>query len=185
MKFFRPGTWLGVLLAVASVGSTSLAQGEKLAGIVGSVDLEGRRIVVKPAEPDGTDREPGKTVDVQVSDQTVIRTTEGKSFPLKELKAGDGVGLVVSGGVASAIQVRIKPDELTGHVKAVKPDTNEFVVTKTGTTIDATVAINAETRIVSVTGQKLELKDLKKGDGVGISHTSSLASKILVNAKND
>ena len=43
--------------------------------------------------------------------------------------------------------------------------------------------ISPDTTIVTVTGKKIELKDLKKGDGVGISHVNSVASKVVVNVK--
>ena len=31
--------------------------------------------------------------------------------------------------------------------------------------------------------KKIEMKELKKGDGVGISHINSVASKVVVNVK--
>ena len=48
---------------------------------------------------------------------------------------------------------------------------------------DITVAVNEQTTVVTTEGKKLELKQLKKGDGVGISHTKSVASKIVVNVR--
>ncbi len=147
-----------------------------MSGIVKSVDVEAKKIVVTP-----TGKE--KTVDVLVNDKTEMKTESGDSIALKELKEGDGVGIAQKDGVALKIQVAVKPSELTGHVKSVGSSLKSFVVTETGTTTDVTVAINGETSIVTTDGKKLELKELKKGDGVGIAHTNSLASKIVVNVK--
>jgi len=177
MKILRPATWLRIGLLMALASGLALARPlEQLAGIVTSVDVESKKIVVTP-----TDQE--KTVDVTVNDQTVITTEAGKTVELKDLKAGDGLGIAHSAGVASKILVAVKPSELTGHVKTVKSDAKTFVVTETGTTTDVTVAITADTSIVTVKGKKLELKELKKGDGVGISHINSVATKIVVNVK--
>jgi hypothetical protein len=178
MKFHRPATWLRIGLLVAlSGGLASAFPSEQLAGIISSVDLEAKKIVVTP-----TDQE--KTVDVLVNDQTLITTESGKTMELKDLKPGDGLGIAHTSGVAAKILVAVKPSELTGHVKAVKTDAKTFVVTETGSSTDVTVAITPETSIVTVKGKKLELKELKKGDGVGISHVNSVASKIVVNVKS-
>lgn len=56
-------------------------------------------------------------------------------------------------------------------------------MTETGTSTDVTVAITPTTSMVTTQGKKIELKELKKGDGVGISHTNSVASKVIVNVK--
>ena len=74
-----------------------------------------------------------KTVDVTVNDQTVIETAAGKALPLKDLKAGDGLGIAHAAGLASKIVVDVKPAELTGHVKSVGANLKTFVVTETGT----------------------------------------------------
>jgi hypothetical protein len=178
MTFHRPATLLGVSLLLMVSAGLSLGQAtEQLSGYVSSVDVEGKKIVVTPKDQD-------KTTDVLINDQTEIVTQGGNAFLLKDLKAGDGLGIAISNGVASKILVAVKPSELTGHVKAVKSDAKTFVVTETGTTTEVTVAITKETSIVDVKGKKLELKELKKGDGVGICHFNSVATKILVNAKS-
>ena len=177
MQVLRPATWFGVVIALAISGGSSFALGaEQLAGIVASVDVEAKKIAVAP-----TDKT--TNVDVTINDQTEIATDSGKVLQLKDLKVGDGLGIAHTSGVASKIVVAVKPSELTGHVKSVKADAKTFVVTETGTTTDITVKITTDTSIVTVKGRKLDLKELKKGDGVGISHLNSVATKILVNAK--
>jgi len=177
MNFHRPMTWLFHGLIFLFLGAPSQAvTAEQLAGVVSSVDVDAKKILVTP-----TGKE--KTVEVLVNDQTSIATEAGKAIGLKELKAGDGLGIAHTGGLATKIVVAVKPSELTGHVKSVGATLKTFVVTETGTTIDVTVAITPETSIVTTQGKKLELKDLKKGDGVGISHTNSVASKVIVNVK--
>jgi hypothetical protein len=177
MKFNRPATWFGICLFLAgSSGASFAGPTDQLAGIVSSVDVEGKKIVVTPTGLE-------TTTDVTVNDQTEILTEGKNAFDFKDLKPGDGVGIAHKGGLASKILVAVKPAELTGHVKAVKSDAKTFVVTETGTTTEVTVAITKDTSIVDVKGKKLELKELKKGDGVGISHFNSVASKVIVNVK--
>ena len=177
MKTHRPMTRLALpLLMTALMGAAPPMAAEEVSGIVKTVDAEGKKFVVTPTGKEST-------VDVVVNDKTVIKTETGEALALKELKAGDGVGVAHKGGVALNILVAVKPSELTGHVKSVGANLKTFVVTETGTTTDVTVAINPDTSIVTTDGKKLELKELKKGDGVGIAHTNSLAAKIVVNVK--
>ena len=170
------GCVVWALSALVLTSLTASAQTEQLKGIVSKVDVEAKKIVVTPEDKT-------LTVDVMVNDQTEIVTSAGKKLELKDLKSGDGLGVAHTGGLASKIVVNIKPAELTGHVKSVGATLKTFVVTETGTDTDVTVAVNAETTIHNTAGTKMELKDLKKGDGVGISHINSVATKIVVNVK--
>lgn len=43
------------------------------------------------------------------------------------------------------------------------------------------VSVTPQTTIVTSQGKTMDLKDLKKGDGVGIAHDASIASRIVVN----
>ena len=173
-RFVGCVVWALSALIVTSL--TASAQTEQLKGIVSTVDVDAKKIVVTPEDKT-------LTVDVMVNDQTEIVTSAGKKLELKDLKSGDGLGVAHTGGLASKIVVNIKPAELTGHVKSVGANLKTFVVTETGTTKDITVAVNGETTIHNTAGTQMELKDLKKGDGVGISHINSVATKIVVNVK--
>jgi hypothetical protein len=173
MRSHRPLAWLvAVLVAAPAFGAFA----EEVSGIVKAVDTDAKKIVVTPT---------GKvsTVDVVVNAKTELKNEAGESIPLKELKEGDGVGIALKSGVALKINVAVKPSELTGHVKSVASNRKSFVVTETGTSTDVTVAVNGETSIVTTEGKKLEVQELKKGDGVGIAHTNSLASRIIVYVK--
>jgi hypothetical protein len=177
MNVYRPIVSLAVAALLTIFTNSSFAKAaEQLTGIVSSVDVEGKKIVVTP-----TDKE--TTVDVLVNDQTVITTEAGTALQVKDLKSGDGLGIAHTGGLATKILVAPKPSGLTGHVKSVGTNLKTIVVTETGTTTDVTVAIKPDTTILTVKGKKLGLKELKKGDGVGISHINSVASKVLVNVK--
>jgi hypothetical protein len=177
MKIHRPTTWLGVGIFLTLIGGiVDASEAEQLSGVVNSVNLEAKKIAVTPTGKD-------KDVEVVVNDKTVMTTQDGKTIELKDLKQGDGLGIAHKGGVASQILVAVKPSELTGHVKTIGANLKTFVVTETGTTTDVTVAVKPDTMIVTTDGKKLELKDLKKGDGVGISHVNSVASKVIVNVK--
>ena len=170
------GCVIWALSALAVTSLTASAQSEQLKGIVSTVDVDAKKIVVTPEDKT-------LTVDVTVNDQTEIVTSSGKKLELKDLKSGDGLGVAHTGGLASKIVVNIKPAELTGHVKSVGANLKTFVVTETGTIKDITVAVNGETTIHNTAGKQMDLKDLKKGDGVGISHINSVATKIVVNVK--
>jgi len=87
--------------------------------------------------------------------------------------------------VASEIVVNAKPDEVTGHVKLVAANLKSFVVTDSASNTDYTMKVNEKTTIVTSAGKKLKMSELKKGDGVGISHQGGLASKIIVNVKSE
>jgi Cu/Ag efflux protein CusF len=175
MSNHRPLGWIAFSLMTVLLGTPAYSA-EEVSGIIKSVDVEAKKIVVIPTGKDST-------VDVKLDDKTVMKTEAGETYALKELKEGDGVGIAHKGGLALSIQVAVKPSELTGHVKSVGPSLKTFVVTEIGSTTEVTVGVNAETSIVTTDGKKLELKELKKGDGVGIAHTNSLASKIVVNVK--
>ena len=172
MKTVRP-------LALALAASALLAAGARadtLKGHISSVNSDARTLVV-------TDPATGKDVDVTVNDQTVIRSASGKTLKVDDLKQGDGVGIAHARGVASEIVVNPKADELTGHVKLVAANLKSFVMTDDATKTEYTVKVNEKTTIATSAGKKLKMSELKKGDGVGISHQGGLASKIVVNVR--
>ena len=85
--------------------------------------------------------------------------------------------LVVPGlmaGPARAAEV------LKGHVKSVAANLKTFVVTETATNTDLTISVDSQTVIETTQMKRLEIKALKPGDGVAVSHTAGLASKIVV-----
>ncbi len=176
MQIHRPSNWLAIPILAAILVAPPALRADEVSGIVKSVDLEGKKFVVTPNGKDSA-------VDVVVNDKTIMKNEAGEEIALKELKAGDGVGVVSKAGIALNVLVAVKPSELTGHVKSVGANLKTFVVTETGTSTDVTVAVNPGTAIVTTDGKKIELKELKKGDGVGIAHTNSLASKIVVSVK--
>jgi len=176
-----PAIALGAMLALGLIAGT--ARADKLAGHVKSVDTKGNTIVVTES---GTDKE----YTVTVNGRTKIETNEGNALSLRELEAGDGVGIVHEKSVASEIKVSVKrPNEgrgvskLAGHVKSVDADKKTIVVKESGTDKDYTVTVNGRTKIETTDGHDLGLKDLKAGDGVGILHRDSVASEIKVSVK--
>ena len=176
MRIHRPLTWIIPFIAAWTAAPAIASPVDEVSGIVKSVDVEARKIVVTPTGQDST-------VDVVVNDKTEMKDEEGEAVALKDLKEGDGVGVAKKSGVALKINVAVKPAALTGHVKSVASNLKSFVVTETGTTTDVTVAVGGGTSILTTQGKKIDLKELKKGDGVGIAHTNSLASKIIVYVK--
>jgi hypothetical protein len=145
-------------------------------GQVSSVDPDAKTLVVSREDSD-------KDFTIKVDDDLPIATIAGKTLHLKDIKQGDGVGIVYRGDAPAKILVNAKPAELIGHVKSVGADLKSFIVTETRTKKDITVAVDDKTSVVTTEGKKLSLKELKKGDGVGIAHDASLASKIVVNVR--
>jgi len=109
-KEIEPGDGVGILhdRSVASQVKVSIKRpGEgrgvsKLSGHVGSVDRDKKTIVVKES---GTDKE----YTVTVNGRTKIETNDGHALELKDLKPGDGVGILHRASVATAIEVSTKP----------------------------------------------------------------------------
>ncbi|MBX6314507.1 MAG: hypothetical protein IRY99_16575 [Isosphaeraceae bacterium] len=169
---------LSILLAAAPRASAAT-----LSGHIKSVAADLRSFVV-------TDAATGRDYTVRATDRTRIETTDGHRLTLGDLKPGDGVGIAYTGGVASAIRVSPRPaavaptaTELTGHVQSVAPDLRSFVIAETATGTAVTVTVTDRTLIQTTDGRRLTLKDLKPGDGVGIAHRGSIASKVTVNAR--
>jgi hypothetical protein len=177
LKDLKKGDGVGITHG-AGVASRILVNSKppELAGQISSIDLDARQLVVTQAETD-------KEFPVATDARTRIVTLGGESLALKDLKQGDGVGISYEGNIARLMVVNVKPDELDGHVKSVGADLKSFVVTETGTHKDVSVVVNADTRIMTSEGKKLEMKDMKKGDGVGIAHRASVASKVVVNVR--
>lgn len=145
-----------------------------LRGVVERIDLDGKKIVIDEADSD-------RDVDVNVSDDMVIETKDGKVLTLKQLKTGDGVGISYAGSTPTKVVVNVKPTELRGHIESVGADQKSLVIKEIGTNANVSVAVTPNTSILTTSGQTIPLKDLKKGDGVGIAHDASVASKIVVN----
>jgi phage gp45-like len=88
-------------------------------------------------------------------------------------------GALLAFGVATAsAQVAAK---LTGHIRSVDPQANRLVVKQTGTGDDVPVTVNQQTQIITTANKIFTLKDLTVGDGVVVTHSGGLASRIVVN----
>jgi len=169
----RPGD--GVRIAhVGGVASQVIINPLPLTGTVASVDPAKRTLVVTEM---GTD----KNINLTVTPQTVIQTNAGRGIPLSEIRTGDSLGIVRDGPVATRIMVSQAPWK--GLIDSVDVPAKKIVVTEAETDRSIPVTFNDETKIESTDGKSLELKDLKQGDGVSITHTGDVAEKVLVNVK--
>jgi hypothetical protein len=146
-----------------------------LLGLVSTIDPDGKKLVV-------TEKGTNHDVTVWLNDRATIETAGGRPLELKNLKTGDGVAITYAGPTAMRVAVNEKLPELTGHVKEIDAGLKLLVITEIGTNNDVKVAVTSNTTIVTGQGKTLSLKDLKKGDGVGIAHDGSVASRIVVNA---
>jgi len=180
-KDLRQGDGLAVT-HVGGVASRILAEQARLVGTVKSADPEAKRLVIRETVPRG-DTGTAKDVILTIDDRTTIENPEGKAVKFGDIKAGDGVSIVHAGDLAQRIETTVKPDELTGFVKSVGANLKTVVVTQTGTNTEYTIAIDPETVIETTEGKTLNIKELKEGDGVGISHVSAVAKRIRVAVK--
>ncbi len=173
LKNLKRGDGVGIMHN-AGVAQAIVVNQAALVGVVSTLDIDGKKLVVTEQ---GTDRD----IDVVINPQTTIETTGGKVYVLKDLKMGDGVSVTYDGGDVTKVLVSVKPAELTGHVKSISADLKSLIMTEIGTNVDVKVAVTPRTTIVTNQGKTMDLKDLKKGDGVGIEHEASVASRIVVN----
>ena len=159
---------------VGGMAARVVVRQAELKGVVSKIDLGAQKLTVTE---EGTNRD----IEVVLSPKTRIETMKRQSLALKDVKTGDGVGVVYSGAVPVDIVINSKPPELKGHIKSIGADMRSLVVTEIGNGTDVTISVTPKTTIVSATGKSLGINDLKKGDGVGIAHESSVASLIVVN----
>jgi len=169
----KRGDTVGLVVTGGTARRAVVNQGV-LKGVVSSLDLNGQKMVV-------TEAVTNRDIEVVLNPTTRIETGQHEARTFRDIKTGDGVGIVYSGSAPVEVLVNSKPPELKGHVKSIGGDLRSIVVTELGNNVDVTVSITPKTKIVSTTGKTLGMNDLKKGDGVGISHEASVASLIVVN----
>ena len=93
------------------------------------------------------------------------------------------LALTVVGSSALVTASAADVEQLSGIVSSVDVEAKKIAVTPTDKQLNVDVKVNSDTEIVTSAGKKMEMKELKKGDGVGISHINSVASKVVVNVK--
>lgn len=88
-------------------------------------------------------------------------------------------GALLTASVATAsAQVAV---QLTGNVQSVDRAANRLIVKQTGTGQDVPVTVNQQTQVVTTSNKVFTLRDLSKGDGVAVTHSGGIASRIVVN----
>jgi len=168
----KKGDGLGVAASGAQALTVVVNQGV-LRGVVAAVDPDGGTVTVTET---GTDR----SVTVPVTERTPLRSPGDQPVELKALKTGDGVLVQYDGRGVARILINPKPAEVTAYIKSVGPDMRSLLVTEVGTNAEYKVFVTPKTEVVNGQGKALAMKDLHPGDGVGIAHNKSVASKIVV-----
>jgi hypothetical protein len=169
----KRGDGVGIVASGGVARRVMVNQG-MLRGVVSRIDLREPSMVVTES---GTNRD----IEVPLNQGIRIETGQRTPLALKDLKSGDGVGVLYSGEAPIDVVVNSKPPEIKGHIKSIAGDMRSLVVSEMGDGADVTVAITPETTIVSKSGKTLGMNDLRKGDGVGIAHQASVAGLIVVN----
>jgi len=166
----RKGDGIGVAASGAQALSIVVNQG--VLRCVVSAFVPGVTITVTE---NGTNR----SVTVPLTAQTPIVAAGGQPVA-KAVSPGEGVLVRYNGQGIARVIVTPKPDELTGYIKSVGPDMRSLIVNEVGTDAEYKVIVTPQTDLVNSQGKALAMKDLHSGDGVGISHSRSVASRIVV-----
>jgi hypothetical protein len=169
-------------MALACVGAIMLglivgpgsARADDLTGVVVSVEVGGRKIVVQ-------EQATSQPRDVGFTDRVDIRTTTGKPLQLQNLKRGDRVGIVSTGGVATRVVVNQVP--LRGVVNNIDLRERKLIVTEDVTNRDIEVDLIPATRIESTSRDPMALKDIKTGDGISVVFSGAAPVEVMVNSK--
>jgi len=173
LRDLKRGDGVGIA-EIGGVAAKVRVNQAELKGVVSTINLSEQKLII-------TEEVTNRDVEVVLNPNTRLETNERKSLELKDVKTGDGVGVVYSGAAPVEVVINSKPPELKGHIKSIAADMRSIIVTEIGTNVDVTVAVTPKTTIVSSSGKSLGMNALKKGDGVGIAHQSSVASLIVVN----
>ena len=174
-RYLRKGDGVGVVYA-DGVASQILVRQSPLVGVIVKAEPDDEAFVMTPKGEDEDMR-------VTTTKKTTYETFDGKVLKLAELKPGDGVSVRFNGPDVAKVVIGVKPPELTGYVKSVAADLNSIIVTEVGTNVDSSVRIDGDTTIRTSDDKPLTIKQLKKGDGVGIAVIKGVAEEIVVNVK--
>jgi hypothetical protein len=164
---------LGVIV-LGLTGGPALVRGDDLTGVVVSVEVGGKKIVVM----DQTTSQPRNVTFV---DQADIRTTTGQPLQIQNLKRGDRVGIVANAGQATRVVVNQAP--LRGVVSNIDLRAQKLIVTEDGTNRDIEVGLTPTSRIESINNQPVALKDIKTGDGISVVYSGATPVTATINSK--
>jgi hypothetical protein len=155
-------------------GGPAIVRGDDLTGVVVSVEVAGRKIVI-------TDQTTSQPRDVPFTAQADIRTTTGQPLQIQNLKRGDRVGIVSNGGLATRVVVNQAP--LRGVVSNIDLRAQKLIVTEDGTNRDIEVDLTPTTRIESINKEPVVLKDIKTGDGISVVYSGAAPVAATINSK--
>jgi hypothetical protein len=161
-------------IVVGLMGGPATVRADDLSGVVVSVEVAGRKVVVM-------DQSTSQPRNVGFVDQADIRTTTGQPLQLQNLKRGDRVGIVSSGGMASRVVVNQAP--LRGVVSNIDLRTQKLIVTEDVTNRDIEVDLIPTTRIESITRAPVILKDIKTGDGISVAYSGATPLTVTIKSK--
>jgi hypothetical protein len=166
-------TCLGAIM-VGLTASTAIVRADDLSGVVVSVEVAGRKVVVM-------DQATAQARNVGFVDRADIRTATGQPLQFQNLKRGDRVGIISSGGMATRVVVNQAP--LKGVVSNLDLRTQKMIVTEDVTNRDIEVDLIPTTRIESITREPVVLKDIKTGDGITVVYSGATPLAVTINSK--
>jgi hypothetical protein len=161
-------------IVLGLTGGPAIVRADDLTGVVVSVEVAGRKIVVM----DQTTSQPRNVTFV---DQADIRTTTGQPLQFQNLKRGDRVGIVSNGELATRVVVNQAP--LRGVVSNIDLRAQKLIVTEDGTNRDIEVDLTSTTRVESIAKEPVVLKDIKSGDGISVVYSGAAPVAVTINSK--
>jgi len=161
-------------IVLGQAGGPTIVRADDLTGVVVSVEVAGKKVVV-------LDQATSQPRDVLFVDQADIRTNTGQPLKLYNLKRGDRVGIVASGGVATRVVVNQAP--LKGVVSNIDLRDQKVTVTEDVTNRDIAVDLTPTTRIESTRNEQVALKDVKTGDGITVVYSGVTPREVVINSK--
>ena len=149
----------------------SRASAEEVVGIVKSVDIGKRTIVLRPADTD-------QDVPITLGTQTVIVASSKSPIKLADLRPGMPV-IVNERTVAAEIVVE---EELTGTLTSVAAEGREFVLSDNQANRAIALKTSEGTSVATGTGKgsARDLADLELGTPVSVVHANGYATTVSV-----
>jgi uncharacterized protein len=161
-----------VLLGFTAASAQETSEPFSLRGVVKSIDLDGRRLIVHDGESD-------KDVAIAVTGQTSIRSGAISKVDLDRIKPGSLVE-IDDAVVATHIHVL---NQIMGRIKSVSPISRIIVVEDEASGKDIELRLNGQLELWKGRNVETTLIGLKTGSNVTIMRTGRGTSKIVVDSE--
>jgi hypothetical protein len=156
------------------MASASRTRAEDVVGIIKSINVQNRTIVLRPTDTD-------KDIPVALGARTVIVAPHQSPIKLADLRPGMPV-IVNERTLAAEIVVE---EELIGTLKSVASEGEEFVLLEKSDNREIALKTSDRTSVASSTGRggAKDLADLEPGELLSVAHAGGYATSISVHPR--